>query len=377
MLEHLREGRDGDFARGAQFLTEIHGGSDVPANRVEAVPGSDGWRLFGTKFFCSVAHADYAVVTAKPRGSEHVATFAMPMWDENAFRERRNGYTIDRLKWKLGTSELPTAELTLDGARAYPLGPLDRGLANVVAVVLTLSRLTVGLASGAYMTRAVREAEAYAAFRDAFGRRLDEFPMVCGQLDAMKRAAQRTTAAGFAIYRAFEASGGLGGPHDADPAAQRRELEVRELIMLQKFVAAEESTEVIRQAMSILGGNGVIEDFSCLPRLFRDSAVNELWEGPRNVLLAQIHRVLKRALPWYPPAEFVRSLLTGADAAVVNALAGEFAALVAHPDLTAPGDATVAVCVRWHAACVALMRAYQEVAATTIERLARACRGRG
>ena len=129
-------------------------------------------------------------------------------------------------------------------------------------------------------------------FREAFGRRLDTFPMVRAQLDAMRRAARRTTAAGFAIYRAFDAGGGLDARRDADLAARRRALDVRELIMLQKFVAAEESTDVIRQAMSILGGNGVIEDFSCLPRLYRDSAVNELWEGPRNVLLAQIHRDL-------------------------------------------------------------------------------------
>ena len=367
MLVHLKEGRDGDFAIGAQFLTEIHGGSDVPANRVEAVEGPDGWRLHGTKFFCSVVHADYAVATAKPQGSEQVAAFAMPMWDRGAFRERRNRYTIDRLKWKLGTSELPTAELTLDGALAYPIGALDRGLANVVGVVLTLSRLTVGLASGAYMTRAVREAEAYAAFREAFGRRLDTFPMVRGQLDAMRRAARRTTAAGFAIYRAFDAGGGLEARHDADLAARRRALEVRELIMLQKFVAAEESTDVIRRAMSILGGNGVIEDFSCLPRLYRDAAVNELWEGPRNVLLAQIHRDLSRASSWYPPSEFVRSVLAGGDAAMADALAAEFEALVACPDLSVPGEQAVDVCERWDRACRNLMRGYQDATLRAVD----------
>ncbi len=55
--------------RGAQFLTEIQGGSDVGANRVEAVPDGDAWRLFGEKWFCSVADADQFVVTARPRGA--------------------------------------------------------------------------------------------------------------------------------------------------------------------------------------------------------------------------------------------------------------------------------------------------------------------
>jgi alkylation response protein AidB-like acyl-CoA dehydrogenase len=359
MLAHLRDGRNGDYAIGAQFLTEIQGGSDVPANLVEAVPDGDAWRLAGTKFFCSVAHADYAVVTAKPRGSEAVAAFAMPMWAEGAFRERRNGYTIDRLKWKMGTSELPTAELSLDGALAYPVGALDRGLANVVAIVLTLSRLTVGIASGAYMTRAVREAEGYARFREAFGRPIAAFAMVRGQLRAMQRAAQGTLAAAFAIYAAFDDAGGLDAAGD-DLQARLRALVARQLIMLHKFVASEEATDVVRSAMSIFGGNGVIEDFSCLPRLYRDSAVNELWEGPRNVLLAQVHRDLRRAAPWCPAGTFVGAVCAGAPRETTRELAAEFEALVAHPDLATPDDATIAACERWETACRRLVRAYQE-----------------
>jgi hypothetical protein len=67
------------------------------------------WRLYGTKFFCSATHADYAVVTAKPVGSEKVALFVVPSWlPGNKEKEIRNGYTIDRIKWKMGTSELTT-----------------------------------------------------------------------------------------------------------------------------------------------------------------------------------------------------------------------------------------------------------------------------
>ena len=191
--------------------------------------------------------------------------------------------------------------------------------------------------------------------------------MVRGQLHAMRRAARRTTAAGFAIYRAFDEVGGVDGRRDGDLAARRRAFDVRELIMLQKFVAAEESTDVVRQAMSILGGNGVIEDFSCLPRLYRDSAVNELWEGPRNVLLAQIHRDLSRATPWYRASEFVRSVLAGSDAATVDALAAEFDALVACPDLSASGEHAVDVCERWDRACRSLMRGYQDAALHAVD----------
>jgi alkylation response protein AidB-like acyl-CoA dehydrogenase len=358
--EHVKEGRDGRFAIGAQFLTEIQGGSDVPANRVEAVQDGDRWRLHGTKFFCSVAHADYAVVTAKPRGSEVVGLFVAPCWAIGEEGRRRNGIRIDRLKWKMGTCELPTAEITFEGAEAWPLGPLDRGLANVVGVVLTISRLTVGLASAAYMTRAVREAAGYARFREAFGMPIEQYPMVQAQLEDVTRAARRTTAGAFQVHRLFHEAGGLSPRIDPSPAERRRIFEARELVMLQKFVASEDSTWAIREAMGVLGGNGVVEDFSSLPRLFRDSAVNEIWEGPRNVLLAQLHRDLQRASSWYPPADLVASLLAGGDPGAARALGAEVAGLVAHPSLLSRDARTVSVCRRWDAACRELMHGFQD-----------------
>ncbi|MBM4398037.1 MAG: acyl-CoA dehydrogenase family protein [Deltaproteobacteria bacterium] len=362
ILEHVKEGRDGRSAVGAQFLTEIQGGSDVPANVVEAVGDGGAWRLHGTKFFCSVAHADYAMVTARPRGSSDVALFVMPMWEPGREGDRRNGLTIDRLKWKMGTSELPTAEITLDGAIAWPVGPLDRGLANVVGIVLTLSRLTVGLASAAFMTRAVRETVAYARFRDVFGRRIDEFPMAQAQLEDTTRAARRTTAAAFKVYRLFRESGGLSGAPDTGFEARRRRLEARELVMLQKVVSSEDSTSVVREAIAIFGGQGAVEDFSCLPRLFRDSMVNELWEGPRNVLLTQVHRDLRKAADWCPPRSFVEGILAGADPATVARLSIEFAELLSLPSLATRDAATVAACRRWDAACRDLVHAYQDAA---------------
>ena len=371
MRDHLEAGREGRYAVGAQFLTEPQGGSDVPANRVEArhEAGADGgaWRLHGTKFFCSVAHADYAAVTARPRGAEAVALFAMPLWAPGEEGRRRNGLTIDRLKPKLGTCELPTAELTLDGALAWPLGPLDRGLANVVGLVLTTSRLTVGLASAAYLARAVREAEAYAGFRLAFGRPIGAFPMVRAQLEDLRQASRRATAGAFEVAARFQAAGHATLAPSAEPAARRAALEARLLVMLQKVVAAEDATLGIREAMGILGGNGAVEDFSCLPRLFRDSAVNELWEGPRNVLLAQLHRDLQRAAPWYPPAEVAASLLGGAGGAEAGAIGAELAALVALPSLTDGGAGVVAACRRWDAACRALLHAFQAAALARAE----------
>ncbi len=366
ILDHCKEGRDGEFGIGAQYLSEIQGGSDVPSNVLEAVKEDDTWRLYGTKFFCSATHADYAVVTAKPTGSEKVALFVVPSWlPGNKDKEIRNGFTIDRIKWKMGTSELTTAELTFNGAIAHPVGPLERGLANVVGIVLTYSRLTVGLSGAANMTRAVREAKKYSELRDAFGLRIGRFPMVEAQIRDMEHEAQRTTAGAFKLYRDFlSLKNGLKGGivTDEPDDMKKKRFDVRELVMLQKITAAWDTVDVLRMAMSIFGGHGVIEDFSSLPRLYRDAAVNELWEGPRNVLLAQIHRDLQRVSDWYPPSAFVTNILYGADAHIVEQFSDEISHLVAYDNLTKMNEETLHVCRAWDDFCARLFHAFQDLA---------------
>ncbi len=267
-MTHCKEGRDGGFGIGAQYISEIQGGSDIPANLLEAAPGNGRWRLYGTKFFCSATHADYAVVTAKPSGSEKVGLFVMPSWLPNdPERERRNGFTIDRIKWKMGTSELTTAEMTLNGALAYPVGPLERGLANMVGIVLTYSRLTVGLCGAASMMRAWREAARYCEFREAFGQPIGHMPMVVGQLATIEKTAKRTLAGAFRLYGDILAlPGGLvpGSTADEPDDVKRQRFNIRELIMLQKMATSFDAPDILRLAMSLFGGHGVMEDFSAL-----------------------------------------------------------------------------------------------------------------
>ena len=366
ILSHCKEGQEGDFGIGAQYLSEIQGGSDVPANMLEAEKEGDTWRLYGTKFFCSATHADYAIVTAKSAGSEKIGIFVVPSWmPGNKDKEIRNGFTIDRIKWKMGTSELTTGELTFKGAVAYPVGPLHRGLANVVGIVLTCSRLTVGLSGAASMTRAAREARKYSAFRDAFDRRLDRFPMVAGQIADLEASAARAVAGAFKLYRQFRQLDGkikVGIDPQEPVELRRKRFNVRELVMLQKIAVSRDAVDQLRMAMSIFGGHGVMEDFSSLPRLYRDAAVNELWEGPHNVLLSQIHRDLQKVQSWYAPAECVRSLLEGADTALADDFADEIERLVAHPDITEDSVKTREICRKWDGFCHRLFHAYQNLA---------------
>lgn len=367
ILRHCREGIDNDVAIGAQYLSEIQGGSDVPSNLLEAVNEGGTWRLYGNKFFCSATHADYVAVTAKPQGSEEVALFVLPSWlPGNKEKEIRNGYTIDRIKWKMGTSELTTGELTFNGAVAYPVGPLDRGVANVVGIVLTYSRLTVGLSAAAFMTRAAREAKKYSEFRQAFGVTIGMFPMVKRQIEEIEKFAKRTAAGAFRLYREFLSLEGSDSSKDTAEMKKQR-FAVRELIMLQKITASMDSTDVIRKAMSIFGGHGIMEDFSSLPRLYRDSAINELWEGPRNVLLTQMHRDLQKASAWYTPAEFVSDILKSADAGTVKGLSEELSAIISHKNLFTPDKETLRVCAQWDDFTGRFFHAYQDLALAEVE----------
>ena len=153
---------------------------------------------------------------------------------------------------------------------------------------------------------------------------MNQFPLVTVQLDRIRQTTRRTTTGAFKLYRDFlKLEGGLKGSQGGDEplSTRRRRFNIRELIMLRKMAASWDCTDVIRETMSLFGGHGVMEDFSCLPRLYRDSAINELWEGPRNVLLTQIHRDLQKAAAWYKPEEFVAEILQGMDQAQVQDLA--------------------------------------------------------
>ncbi|MFX0043398.1 MAG: acyl-CoA dehydrogenase family protein [Candidatus Hodarchaeota archaeon] len=385
ILAYVRDGKDGEYSRGSQFVSEIQGGSDVPANLVEAnfeeFEGPDGisncWRLYGQKFFCSAAHTDYALVTAKPKGtpsSTRVAAFVVPSWlPDNKEREIRNSYTIDRLKPKLGTAELPTAEITYNGTVAYPVGPLEKGLADVVGIVLSLSRIHVAFGMAAGALRVAREATLYAQFRTAFGIPVASFPMMINQINELNHYAKRTAAGVFKVYSEFihfeeELISGIRDLEKIDDLEERkRRFRLRELIMLQKIVVADEAPAMIRRAISFFGGHGIMEDFLSFPRLHRDSMIMELWEGPRLVLLTQIHRDFQRVKDWYSSEAFIHDLLKGADEEVIKPLAFEFNRIMSYESLLRNDDHTLTICRDWEELSEKLFIAYQEQALAELD----------
>ena len=282
---------DPDYAtaqRGSQFLTEVQGGSDVGANVCRAVPGADGtYRVTGEKWFCSVADAGQFFLTARveggPGGTRGLGSFVVPREIDGG----PNGFTLRRLKDKLGTRGLASGEIDFDGAVAWPVGPVEHGFRTAVGIVLNTSRWMTAVGDAGMMRRAWLEASAYARHREAFGQAIGGFPAVRRTLADMG-----STAAG-ALHLVIALTG-LEDRIDDGSATEADVLVHRFWVNAAKYLVSVQATATVHAAIEILGGNGAIEDFSVLPRLYRDSIVYESWEGSHNVLVAQVLNDLRR-----------------------------------------------------------------------------------
>ena len=283
-LERLLDPDYDHHFHGSQFLTEIQGGSDVGTNAVVATEDEHGWSLSGEKWFCSVADAHLFLVTARPEGAPNgtggLGAFVVPRLLADG---APNGFRLRRLKTKLGTRSMASAEIDFDGARAWPVGDFKR----VVEVVLDTSRLYNAVCSAGILQRCAREATAYADHRHAFGQPIRQFPGVAKKLARLSTEAH--AARGLTFLLADQADRIATGTEGEDERAAHRML-----VNLNKYWTSYAATSACRDAVEVFGGNGAIEDFSVIPRLLRDSIVCEAWEGGHDVLCAQAFRDSRR-----------------------------------------------------------------------------------
>lgn len=273
---------------GAQFLTELQGGSDVGQNAVRARPDGDAFRISGEKWFCSVIDADLYLLTARldgaPAGTAGLGAFVVPRLLPDG---TPNGVFIRRLKYKLGTRSMASGEADFVDAIGHAVGDPVGGFKSVVEIVLNTSRVYNAIAACGMMRRAEIEATSYAAHREAFGHKIESFPLVKRTLSRIASERRMAVAGTFALVA-------LSDLIALDQADDRLRAVYRLVVNMNKYWTAIRCTSVIRDAIEVLGGNGAIEDFSVLPRLLRDSIVIEAWEGTHNVLCAQVLRDLQK-----------------------------------------------------------------------------------
>lgn len=277
---------DMELFEGATFLTERQGGSDVGANVVKAVQLEDGYRLYGEKYFASNAGmAGVAMVLARiegaPEGSKGLTLFAVP-WKVDG---KLNGIRIRRLKDKLGVRAVPSGEVEFDGAQAYVVGDSKAGLKYMMEA-LNLSRICNAIASIGIMKRALDEAAEYAERRNAFGQKLNEFPMVQDSLMKLRAKQEFETAAIFDLIALYDRVV-MGEVNHEEQILNRL------LIAILKKESAEQAIHFSHEAIEMHGGNGYIEDF-VTPRLLRDAQVLTVWEGTANILGLELIRLVNK-----------------------------------------------------------------------------------
>ncbi|MBF8188588.1 acyl-CoA dehydrogenase family protein [Nonomuraea sp. K274] len=285
--ERVREIFAGGFYSGeaAQMFTERTGGSDLAALEAEAVPDGESWLLSGLKWFASNANGSAFVVLARlPGGS--VAPFLV-LWERRD--GTRNGVRIRRLKDKLGTRSVASAEVEFADAEAFLLAGEGSGSGLGTMMKLTnASRLGVAMMGVGVARRALVEAICYAGAREAFGRTLIEQPLMRRKLSELIVEVEAAQAMVF---------DGLVGPR------------LRLAPALVKLRAARLGVTAASDAVEVHGGNGYIEQWP-VARLLRDAQVNPIWEGGDNILCLDVRRAVVKEQAHLPFLERLRSLAT-------------------------------------------------------------------
>ncbi|HEX2252680.1 MAG TPA: acyl-CoA dehydrogenase family protein, partial [Thermoanaerobaculia bacterium] len=286
-VPHLTSRDPQRFWTSGQWMTETTGGSDV--GRSETVARRDGgdgdlWRLDGRKWFTSAAASQMALTLARPEGNgpggRGLALFYLETRDAGG---RLQNLTIDRLKDKLGTRKLPTAELTLAGTPARLVAGTEGGVRAIVPM-LVLTRTWNAVSACAFMRRGLALARDYARRRVVFGGPLSEKPL---HLDTLAGLQAELEGAFHLVFRVVE----LIGRQEAGELDEAGELLLRVLTPVAKLTTGRQVVAVASECLEAFGGAGYVEDTG-LPVLLRDAQVLAIWEGTTNVLALDVLRAV-------------------------------------------------------------------------------------
>jgi putative acyl-CoA dehydrogenase len=254
-------------------MTEKQGGSDVRAGTTKAVARIDGtYHLTGHKWFTSAPMSDLFLVLAQTE--EGVSCFLVPRMLPDG---ERNVFRLQRLKDKLGDRSNASSEVEFDRTVGWLVGEPGRGVRAILEMVTT-TRLDCVLGSAATVRAALTQALHHARHRSAFGARLVDQPLMQNVLADVAVESEAATALAVRLAAAQDA-GETDFLRLAGAAA--------------KFFVCKRTPAVVAEALEVLGGNGYVEE-SVLPRLYRQSPLNSIWEGSGNVIALDVLRALER-----------------------------------------------------------------------------------
>lgn len=259
-------------------MTEKQGGSDVRSNSSRARPlsASGDYELVGHKWFCSAPMSDAFFTLAHTDAG--LACFFVPRWRPDG---TRNAIHIMRLKDKLGDRSNASAEIEYHGAWAMRVGEEGEGVRTIIDMVQG-TRLDCMVGSAALMRAALAGAAWHCEHRRAFGRRLADQPAMQRVLADLVLEQEAALALAFRVARAFDRA-----PSDDEEAGI-----ARIVTPIAKYWICKRTPGLVYEAMECLGGNGFVEE-SEMPRLFRQSPLNSIWEGSGNVIALDVVRAIR------------------------------------------------------------------------------------
>ncbi len=260
-------------------MTEGQGGSDVRTNTSVAMPiGDDAYELVGHKWFVSAPMSDGFLVTALAPGG--LTCFLLPrVLDDGT----RNPIVLQRLKDKVGNKSNASSEMEFEGAVAYRVGEEGRGVRTIIEMV-TNTRMDCVVGTIGLMRQAVAQAAWHTLHREAFGANLSEKGLMQNVLADLEIEVEVATLMMMRLSGAFDRA-------SLDPSEEAFRRLATPVV---KYWVTKRCTDVVREAMECLGGNGYVEE-SIMPRLFRESPVNAIWEGSGNVIALDTLRAMATA----------------------------------------------------------------------------------
>jgi alkylation response protein AidB-like acyl-CoA dehydrogenase len=289
-VPHLITREPSEFWTAGQWMTELTGGSDVGLSETIAKeePNDDSsvrkFRLYGRKWFTSAIASQIALTLARPEGNppggRGLALFYVETRDEDG---RPRNIEINRLKDKLGTRKVPTAELTLAGTPAELVMGTGDGTRNITPL-LNITRLWNGISAVALMRRGLALAFDYAGKRVAFGSTLAEKALHMDTLLGLEAEAEAAFQLAFFVAE-------LTGRSEAVEMGEHDPWLLRVLTPVMKLTTGKQAVSVASEVLESFGGAGYVEDTG-LPVLLRDSQVLPIWEGTTNVLALDTLRAL-------------------------------------------------------------------------------------
>jgi putative acyl-CoA dehydrogenase len=257
-------------------MTEKQGGSDVRANTTRAQSlGGHEYSLVGHKWFCSAPMSDGFLTLAQTAGG--LTCFLAPRVTPAG---ERNAIHLMRLKDKLGNTSNASAEIEYHGAYALRIGEEGQGVKVIIDMVQHTRLGTVAMTVG-LMRRALAEAVNHVAGRRAFQKTLIDQPVMTSVVADLALEYEAAVVLAMRVARFF-----------GEPGPEARAL-ARLAVALAKYLLTKRCPNFVYECLECHGGVGYVEE-TPLPRLFRESPLNAIWEGSGNVIALDVLRTLSR-----------------------------------------------------------------------------------